>query len=153
MIRRILPLLALLVLPGGFAAAQEKLPDGAKVAKLEARPAAIKLTGPFTYAQILVTATLDTGETVDVTRVAKIEVPANLAAVSPNGLVRPTADGTGDIAVSLGDKSLRIPLSVTTTKTEAPVSFVKDVQPVLSKLGCNAGTCHGAQAGKNGFKL
>ncbi|HEY1191009.1 MAG TPA: DUF1549 domain-containing protein, partial [Gemmata sp.] len=24
---------------------------------------------------------------------------------------------------------------------------------VLSKLGCNAGTCHGAQAGKNGFKL
>ena len=55
MIRRILPLIAVLVLPGGFAAAQEKLPDGAKLAKLEARPAAVKLTGPFTYAQILVT--------------------------------------------------------------------------------------------------
>jgi len=25
--------------------------------------------------------------------------------------------------------------------------------PTMSKLGCNAGTCHGAQAGKNGFKL
>ena len=59
MIRRILPLIAVLALPGGFAAAQEKLPEGAKVAKLDARPAAIKLTGPFTYAQILVTATLD----------------------------------------------------------------------------------------------
>jgi hypothetical protein len=24
---------------------------------------------------------------------------------------------------------------------------------VLSRLGCNQGSCHGAQAGKNGFKL
>jgi hypothetical protein len=27
------------------------------------------------------------------------------------------------------------------------------VNPALSRLGCNSGTCHGAQAGKNGFKL
>ena len=25
--------------------------------------------------------------------------------------------------------------------------------PVLSKLGCNQGTCHGSKDGKNGFKL
>ena len=25
--------------------------------------------------------------------------------------------------------------------------------PVLSRLGCNAGTCHGSEDGKNGFKL
>ena len=25
--------------------------------------------------------------------------------------------------------------------------------PVLSRLGCNAGTCHGSAQGKNGFKL
>src|SRR6185436_10540623 len=25
--------------------------------------------------------------------------------------------------------------------------------PVMSKLGCNAGTCHGSAQGKNGFKL
>src|SRR5215467_4145529 len=25
--------------------------------------------------------------------------------------------------------------------------------PVVSRLGCNAGTCHGSQQGKNGFKL
>ena len=31
--------------------------------------------------------------------------------------------------------------------------FVTDVNPILSRLGCNQGTCHGAQAGKNGFKL
>jgi hypothetical protein len=31
--------------------------------------------------------------------------------------------------------------------------FVQDVQPAFSKMGCNAGTCHGSQDGKNGFKL
>ncbi len=33
------------------------------------------------------------------------------------------------------------------------VSFTTDVQPILTKLGCNMGTCHGAQYGKGGFKL
>jgi len=32
-------------------------------------------------------------------------------------------------------------------------SFRNNVQPVLAKSGCNAGACHGAAAGQNGFKL
>jgi hypothetical protein len=32
-------------------------------------------------------------------------------------------------------------------------SFRNHVMPVLTKLGCNQGACHGAAAGKNGFKL
>ena len=31
--------------------------------------------------------------------------------------------------------------------------FVRDIMPVMSKAGCNAGTCHGSAKGKNGFKL
>ncbi len=31
--------------------------------------------------------------------------------------------------------------------------FIRDVSPALAQLGCNAGTCHGAKDGKNGFKL
>src|SRR5947209_18425353 len=33
------------------------------------------------------------------------------------------------------------------------VSFRNDVMAVISKAGCNAGTCHGNQNGKAGFKL
>ena len=36
---------------------------------------------------------------------------------------------------------------------EAIPSFSNDVLPVLSKAGCNAGGCHGALAGKGGFRL
>ncbi|NDH94888.1 MAG: hypothetical protein EBZ13_10245, partial [Planctomycetia bacterium] len=34
-----------------------------------------------------------------------------------------------------------------------PVSFNLDVIPILSKAGCNGGGCHGALAGKGGFRL
>src|SRR5688572_26341499 len=33
------------------------------------------------------------------------------------------------------------------------ITFRNHVQPVLSKTGCNAGACHGAAAGQNGFRL
>lgn len=36
---------------------------------------------------------------------------------------------------------------------KAEVSFDRDVMSVLSKAGCNQGTCHGNQNGKGGFKL
>src|SRR4051794_25007214 len=35
---------------------------------------------------------------------------------------------------------------------QAP-SFLNDVVPVLTRLGCNQGSCHGKGAGQNGFRL
>ncbi|MGE3807481.1 MAG: DUF1549 domain-containing protein, partial [Gemmataceae bacterium] len=34
-----------------------------------------------------------------------------------------------------------------------PPSFVNDVIPLLTRLGCNQGACHGKLAGQNGFRL
>ncbi len=147
-------LIAALVLMGGLptvATAQEKLPAGTTVTKLEVRPAKVELAGPFAYAQILVTATLDNGETMDATRIASYELPKGITQTA--GLVRATADASGSIRIALGDQQQTIPVKATGAEAQEPVSFVRDVQPVLSKLGCNAGTCHGAAQGKVGFKL
>src|SRR5580658_8281804 len=35
---------------------------------------------------------------------------------------------------------------------EAP-SFLNDVVPILTRQGCNQGSCHGKGAGQNGFRL
>ena len=32
-------------------------------------------------------------------------------------------------------------------------SFVNDVEPILTRFGCNQGACHGKAAGQNGFRL
>ena len=37
--------------------------------------------------------------------------------------------------------------------SNASPSFVNDVQPILTRYGCNAGACHGKLAGQNGFRL
>src|SRR5262245_36557296 len=34
-----------------------------------------------------------------------------------------------------------------------PVTFERDIQPVLTRYGCNAGACHGKARGQNGFQL
>jgi len=130
----------------------EKLPDGAKVVAIDVKPSAIELATPYAYSQVLVTAKLATGETIDATRIATLK-PATVASVSRSGNVRPTADGAGAITVTLGELNASVPVKVSGFKSPYSVSFVKDVQPVLSKLGCNAGTCHGAAQGKVGFKL
>jgi hypothetical protein len=45
--------------------------------------------------------------------------------------------------------------SVVAADDKGPVtpSFVNDIEPILTRLGCNSGACHGKLAGQNGFKL
>lgn len=150
---RYLATLSLLILaPFVLADEPEALPAGVKVTTLAVHPDALNLDSPYAYGQLLITATLDTGETIDATRFAKLESP-KFVAVSPSGLVRPVAEGTGAIGISLGGQSASIPVKISYPKGSKPLSFVTEVQPVLSKLGCNSGTCHGSAQGKNGFKL
>jgi hypothetical protein len=141
--------LALATLAHGAA---EKLPAGAKVAKLEARPARITLANPFEYSQLVLTGVLTSGERLDVTRMVAL-VAGNNVKVGPTGQVRPVADGNDSVTATLDGHKLVIPVQVTGQKAKFEVSFVRDVMPVLSRVGCNAGTCHGAEKGKGGFKL
>ena len=47
----------------------------------------------------------------------------------------------------------RATISVENHERDEPWSFRNHVEAVLTKQGCNAGACHGAAAGKNGFRL
>ncbi len=45
-------------------------------------------------------------------------------------------------------------LSCLNLHAEEPLSFVRDIQPILTKSGCNAGACHAkAITGQRGFRL
>jgi len=129
------------------------VPEGSAVQALEVEPKALELAGPFAYAQVVVMARLATGERVDVTRAALPELDAPLAVVSPTGLVSPRADGRGSIRFTLEGQSVDLPFTVSGSHSAVRVDYAHDVTPALSKLGCNAGTCHGSAQGKNGFKL
>ena len=61
-------------------------------------------------------------------------------------------EGVARLIVKAAGKEIAVPVEVKDAKP-TPISFVREIQPSMSKVGCNAGTCHGAQEGKNGFKL
>ncbi len=134
-------------------AAEESLPAGAKLVALEAQPTTIELTNRFDYRQLVLIGTLDNGQKLDVTRMATLDKPADVVEFSPHGLVRAKADGRGDLRFSLAGQTVVVPVTVGGIGSDYPVSFVRDVMPTISKIGCNAGTCHGSAKGKNGFKL
>lgn len=75
-----------------------------------------------------------------------------VAAAGTDGLVRLIDTATGKVA-STFSPAPGIKATTTVVKTDKEVNFIRDVNPILSRVGCNAGTCHGSQAGKNGFKL
>jgi WD40 repeat protein len=131
----------------------DALPKGATVTALAASPTSIEIKDPTQYAQLAITANLSTNDTVDVTRIAKWTVEGNIGEVSVRGLFTPSTDGAGKLVAVVGGKRVEIPVVVDGLKKPFVPDFIKDVNPVISHLGCNAGTCHGSKDGKNGFKL
>ncbi len=125
----------------------------ARIAKLTVTPSKVTLSGPLAYTQLVVTATTADGDLIDVTRSVKFDVDPQIATVDSLGLLRGQGDGTAKLTASINGQHVSIPLQLEDQQAGLQVDYIRDVTPVLSKLGCNQGTCHGAQAGKAGFKL
>ena len=148
--------------PAGAEIASDVAPAG--VVAIEVEPKEVRLDGPFDAVQVVVLGRLADGGTVDLTRSvdvrSTVESQANLpVSVERGGLIRPRADGQIVFSVVHQDPAAGVvvtaPLPVTVAGMAAvpAVDFIRDVNPILAKMGCNQGTCHGAAKGKAGFKL
>ena len=131
----------------------EPFPAGSKITALEVQPDHIQMGSPNDCVQLLVTARLESGDTIDITRSAKLSLEPEIGAISSRGLLQPTRNGSAKLTVAFDATSTNLPVEVTGLDKPYRADFVQDVAPVLAQLGCNAGTCHGAKEGKNGFKL
>jgi hypothetical protein len=90
----------------------------------------------------------------DVTREAKYaSADPAVAKVDARGYVTPAGNGSTVIHVSRDAARLDVPVKVAGFGNGRPVDFKTEIVPLLSKLGCNAGGCHGKASGQNGFKL
>jgi hypothetical protein len=90
----------------------------------------------------------------DVTREVKFTTtnPA-VAGVDAHGYVTPAGNGAASVLATRGGERLEIKVNVTGFGNGRPVDFKTEIEPMLSRLGCNAGGCHGKASGQNGFKL
>jgi hypothetical protein len=69
------------------------------------------------------------------------------------GVVTPVKDGRATITAKVGDRVATAAVAVAGLGGGFAWSFRNHVEPVLAKQGCNSGACHGALAGKGGFRL
>ncbi|PYV24561.1 MAG: hypothetical protein DMG27_12565 [Acidobacteria bacterium] len=135
------------------AAAEAKLLAAYKVTAIRLIPSELVFSSASEYRKVLVIGKTDQSNEIDLTRTAKLTPAGDCVRFDEDGYLHPVKDGETRIAVSAGGLKAEMPVTVRDLEKPRPVSFVRDVEPILNKVGCTAGTCHGAAKGKNGFKL
>jgi len=122
-----------------------------EVPALTVVPERVTLIGPDAVQQLAVE---EPGVPIDRTTEARFtsEDPA-IATVDEAGTVSGQGDGETAIRIELGDRQARVPVEVRRHADPPPIHFTNQIVPIFTKLGCNAGGCHGKSGGQNGFRL
>lgn len=158
-IHRISYLAVAYLLAAPFAGAQEHgtskrstLPNPIEVKKLAIQLDRVILVGPDDSAQLVVTAEL-ADRVQDLTAQVKYAVANHaIAKVTEAGRVIPLANGATEVTATIGGASAKIQVTVQEIEN-APIDFGRQIVPLLTKLGCSGGSCHGKLGGQNGFAL
>ena len=148
------------LLPCVIPAAGERAPDKIvppmpplpAVRSLRLEPAMLTLEDARDSRKVLVFGERTDGGEVDLTGEAKLTAGSATVMVEPDGYLTGKSAGESMVTVAAGGLTAKLAVKVAGID-ERLVGFVREIQPVLGKTGCNQGTCHGSAKGKNGFKL
>lgn len=123
-------------------------------ADLRVLPGEIVLESPEASQQLLVDRQKLNGEVTDRTRSVVYQIAdPQIVSVDEHGVVRPIGEGRTEIVIEDDAESVRIPVEVRGLAAPEPISFERDIIPILTKARCNSGGCHGKAEGQNGLKF
>lgn len=139
---------------GAAEAAPVKKPAAPRLVKLAVSPPVTSLAGPEARQTLVVTGLYSDGSQRDLTEQARLSVSnPKVAMVDGEKVAHAVGDGKATVKASVGTVAATASLEVKGAKQPFVWSFRNHVTSVFSKQGCNAGACHGAAAGKGGFRL
>ncbi len=158
MMRRLSVTFALLMMAsGGIAAEPAPLAATANSSSaqinLAVYPQQIQLDTARDYQNFIAVVTRDDDVTLDVTETVSWKVADEKFAKLDGTKVVPVTDGETELICRQGATEVRVPIKVTRSSEKPPVSFEKDIVPIMTRSGCNTGSCHGAARGKDGFMI
>jgi hypothetical protein len=116
-------------------------------------PSKIKLSAKTDTQHIIAVATRKDGVTMDVTDQVTWALDADTFVDWKDFVVSPKADGASKLTASWNGMTSTCEITTVNSQVVNPIHFEKDVMPILTKAGCNTGSCHGAARGKDGFRL
>ncbi len=124
-----------------------------KVSQIRLQPSQVVFANAREYRKVLVMGKTEGAGEIDLTPSATFTPADDCVKSDEKGFLYPVKDCQTKVLVSASGLKAELPVTVRGLSKPQPVSFVRDVEPILNKVGCTAGTCHGAAKGKNGFKL
>ncbi len=121
-------------------------------------PARVELNGNFAEAQVLVQQVPPDGSvskrSADLTHAATYtSADETIVRVSSAGQLLATGNGTTTITATVDGVSESAEVVVGGVQAEPAITFDTYIRPTISRLGCNAGSCHASQFGKGDFVL
>jgi hypothetical protein len=116
-------------------------------------PNEITLDSKRDFQSIVAQLVYSDGITTDVTAEVSIEIVNPQVIAVRERTIIPLRDGETTLKATYQSFEVEIPVRVSQADAVPAISFKNDVIPVLSKTGCNAGSCHGSARGKDGFQL
>ena len=116
-------------------------------------PGQFKLSGPSSRQQLLLELVRDGQFTGQVTNGLSFSSSDPKVLRVQGDVALPVSNGVATITASSAHFSASAKVTVAGMERPFEWSFRNHVQPVLAKMGCSSGACHGAAAGQNGFKL
>ena len=120
---------------------------------MELVPASVDLTGLGSSGRILVKKTAGTQRVGQVTSGVKWSVEDSAIATVSDGEITAVGNGTTTLQAMVDGRTLTAKVTVHHADAALAPSFRNHVLAVFAKTGCNSGACHGALAGKGGFRL
>lgn len=121
---------------------------------IEVAPSNVRLEGPRATRQIVVTGNYADGTVRDLTRFCRWTVVDSDAIVATSqGLISAQHDGDAELKIEVAGRAEKIPVKTIGLAQPRPVSFRREVMPLLSVAGCSDIRCHGSPSGKEGFRL
>lgn len=115
-------------------------------------PASVELTGPEARQRLLAERIVD-GRLIGQAADAEWSSSNESVFVVEDGVVVPKSNGAAIVTVKAGGQSASAKVTVTDFERPHRWSFENHVLAIFAKAGCNSGACHGALAGKGGFRL
>ena len=122
------------------------------IRSLRLEPARLSLLDGRDSRKVLVLGQTPDGSWIDLGSEAVLKPESADLAVDAEGYLVGRKAGKSTVAVSAAGKTARLEVEVKSILMPE-VGFVRDIEPILSRAGCNSGPCHGSAKGKNGFKL
>ena len=139
--------------PAAAAAAAKSTPPTGAGLELSVFPATIDLTTSRDYQSFIATVRRPDDVTLDVTETATWTLANEQFGRIEGNQVFPVSDGETELICDYGGQQIRVPVKVARSSETLPLSFEKDIVPILTRSGCNTGSCHGAARGKDGFMI